>query len=33
LLPRLFELELRGLVRRDGGGRFTRVDGFVLGSQ
>lgn len=26
LLPRLFELELRGLVRRAGGGRFVRVD-------
>ena len=26
LLPRLFELELRGLVRRVGGGRFMRVD-------
>jgi DNA processing protein len=25
LLPRLFELELRGLVRRAGGGRFVRV--------
>jgi DNA processing protein len=25
LLPRLFELELRGLVRRAGGGRFARV--------
>ena len=25
LLPRLFELELAGLVRRVGGGRFTRV--------
>jgi DNA processing protein len=26
LLPRLFELELRGLVRRIGGGRFIRLD-------
>lgn len=26
LLPRLFELEIRGLVRRAGGGRFMRVD-------
>ena len=26
LLPRLFELELLGLVRRAGGGRFVRVD-------
>ena len=26
LLPRLFELELQGLVRRVGGGRFMRVD-------
>jgi DNA processing protein len=26
LLPRLFELELQGLVRRIGGGRFMRVD-------
>ena len=26
LLPRLFDLELRGLVRRVGGGRFVRVD-------
>lgn len=26
LLPRLFELELQGLVRREGGGRFVRVD-------
>ena len=26
LLPRLFELELRGLVRRVGGGRFVRID-------
>jgi DNA processing protein len=26
LLPRLFELELRGLVRRAGGGRFVRFD-------
>ena len=26
LLPRLFELELQGLVRRVGGGRFIRVD-------
>lgn len=26
LLPRLFELELRGLVRRAGGGRFIRFD-------
>lgn len=26
LLPRLFELELRGLVRRAGGGRFIRLD-------
>jgi DNA processing protein len=26
LLPRLFELELRGRVRRAGGGRFVRVD-------
>jgi DNA processing protein len=26
LLPRLFDLELRGLVRRIGGGRFVRVD-------
>ena len=26
LLPRLFELELQGLVRRAGGGRFVRVD-------
>jgi DNA processing protein len=26
LLPRLFELELQGLVRRAGGGRFIRVD-------
>src|SRR5262249_47217768 len=25
LLPRLFELELQGLVRRIGGGRFVRV--------
>jgi DNA processing protein len=31
LLPRLFELELQGLVRRVGGGRFIRVDGTVLG--
>ena len=27
LLTRLFELELQGLVRRAGGGRFVRVDG------
>jgi DNA processing protein len=26
LLPRLFELELRGLVRRTGAGRFVRLD-------
>jgi hypothetical protein len=26
LLPRLFELELLGFVRRVGGGRFVRVD-------
>jgi DNA processing protein len=26
LLPRLFELELKGLIRRVGGGRFVRVD-------
>jgi DNA processing protein len=26
LLPRLFELELQGLVRRVGGGRFLRID-------
>ena len=26
LLPRLFELEMQGLVRRAGGGRFIRVD-------
>jgi len=26
LLPRLFELEMRGLVRRAGGGRFLRMD-------
>jgi DNA processing protein len=26
LLPRLFELELQGLVRREGGGRFVRLD-------
>ncbi|MEO8257407.1 MAG: DNA-processing protein DprA [Acidobacteriota bacterium] len=26
LLPRLFELELRGLIRRAGGGRFVRLD-------
>ena len=26
LLPRLFELELEGLVRRVGGGRFVRID-------
>ncbi len=26
LLPRLLELELQGLVRRVGGGRFVRVD-------
>jgi len=26
LLPRLFELELRGFVRREGGGRFIRFD-------
>jgi DNA processing protein len=26
LLPRLFELELKGCVRRAGGGRFTRFD-------
>jgi DNA processing protein len=26
LLPRLFELELHGLVRRIGGGRFVRID-------
>jgi DNA processing protein len=26
LLPRLFELELQGLVRRVGGGRFVRID-------
>lgn len=26
LLPRLFELELRGLVRRVGGGQFVRID-------
>jgi predicted Rossmann fold nucleotide-binding protein DprA/Smf involved in DNA uptake len=25
LLPRLFELEMQGLVRRVGGGRFVRV--------
>jgi predicted Rossmann fold nucleotide-binding protein DprA/Smf involved in DNA uptake len=25
LLPRLFELELAGLIRRVGGGRFTRI--------
>jgi DNA processing protein len=26
LLPRLFELELQGFVRRAGGGRFVRID-------
>jgi predicted Rossmann fold nucleotide-binding protein DprA/Smf involved in DNA uptake len=26
LLPRLFELELAGRVRRVGGGRFVRID-------
>ena len=26
LLPRLFELELQGLVARAGGGRFVRID-------
>jgi DNA processing protein len=26
LLPRLFELEMQGLVRRAGGGRFVRFD-------
>ena len=26
LLPRLFELEMQGLVRRAGGGRFVRMD-------
>ena len=26
LLPRLFELELQGFVRRAGGGRFVRFD-------
>jgi predicted Rossmann fold nucleotide-binding protein DprA/Smf involved in DNA uptake len=26
LLPRLFELELRGSIARVGGGRFVRVD-------
>ena len=26
LLPRLFELELQGVVTRVGGGRFVRVD-------
>jgi len=26
LLPRLFELELKGLIRRAGGGRFVRFD-------
>jgi len=26
LLPRLLELELRGVVRRTGGGRFIRLD-------
>jgi predicted Rossmann fold nucleotide-binding protein DprA/Smf involved in DNA uptake len=26
LLPRLFELEMRGVVARVGGGRFVRVD-------
>jgi DNA processing protein len=26
LLPRLFDLEMRGLVRRAGGGQFVRVD-------
>jgi predicted Rossmann fold nucleotide-binding protein DprA/Smf involved in DNA uptake len=26
LLPRLFELELQGLVQRAGGGRFIRFD-------
>jgi DNA processing protein len=26
LLPRLFELEMQGLVRRAGGGRFVRLD-------
>jgi DNA processing protein len=26
LLPRLFELELQGLIRRAGGGRFVRFD-------
>jgi predicted Rossmann fold nucleotide-binding protein DprA/Smf involved in DNA uptake len=26
LLPRLLDLELRGVVRRAGGGRFVRVD-------
>jgi len=26
LLPRLFELEMQGLVRRAGGGRFVRTD-------
>ena len=26
LLPRLFELELQGRVRRVGGGRFIRMD-------
>ena len=27
LLPRLIELELAGLVRRQGGGRFVRLSG------
>jgi len=31
LLPRLFELEVRGLVRRAGGGRFVRICQSVLG--
>jgi DNA processing protein len=31
LLPRLFELELQGMVARAGGGRFVRVDRTVLG--
>src|SRR5262249_25522415 len=31
LLPRLFDLELRGAVARVGGGRFVRADRTVLG--
>jgi predicted Rossmann fold nucleotide-binding protein DprA/Smf involved in DNA uptake len=32
LLPRLFELELQGVIRRAGGGRFVRFERDVLGS-